>query len=130
MTPSIPPFSSITQAKLALFSLKIFSADKTVVYSGRYITSFTKFSTSTESELAFKLKRSFTYTIPNVSSNDSDLDTGILDILFSSTICFISFISIGSDKNNTSTLGVIISLIGRSEKSSNESIISLSAGNI
>ena len=59
-----------------------------------------------------------------------DFETGILDILLSLTNAFTSTIFIGCDKNNTSTLGVIISFIGLSEKSSNESMISRSAGNI
>ena len=41
-----------------------------------------------------------------------------------------AIIDSGVDRNKTSTLGVMISLIGLSENSSNESIISLSAGNI
>ena len=35
ITPSMPPFSSITQAKLALFSLSMFKAEREVVYSGK-----------------------------------------------------------------------------------------------
>ena len=66
ITPSIPPFSSITHAKLAWFSLSIFSAERTVVYSGRYIASFTKFSTSTEVASLSKLNKYFTYTMTNV----------------------------------------------------------------
>ena len=94
------------------------------------MTSLTRFSISTESEFAFKLNKSFTYTMPKVSSKDSDFETGILDILLSLTNAFTSTMFIGSDKNKTSTLGVIISFIGLSEKSSNESMISRSAGNI
>ena len=54
----------MTQAKLDLFSLNIFKAERTVVYSGKYITSLTKFSISKASESSLRFKRSFTYTTP------------------------------------------------------------------
>ena len=78
----------------------------------------------------FKLIKSFTYTTPKVSSSDLVLETGTREILFSFTISVIAFIERGSDTNKTSTRGVIISLIGLSENSRSESIISLSAGKI
>ena len=74
--------------------------------------------------------KSFTYTTPKVSSKDSVLETGTREILLSLTTFLTSSILTGSDKNKTSTLGVMISFIGLSEKSNNESMISLSAGNI
>ena len=65
-----------------------------------------------------------------MSSNDSVLDTGTLEILFSSTISVTAFIESGSETNKTSTRGVMISLMGLSENSKRESMISLSAGKI